>query len=710
MNSDIILTSVLDQAGEVIPIGDQRFFNRNVRIPSGNHIIVEFGGNLRMNENASITVESGAKLEVRNNGMITTNSCVPTWNGIVVHGALNVGVQPDHSDNNLIWNNSGVVHIHNGGKIYNAEVAIGTYAYSGSFTPFTSFTGAIYLDDAELMDNEYGVIISRKSVTPIVDKSFILHSEISNGLGGVRMGAINSFRIEDTNIMNMSEYGISATASDVTIENNNMIDNCNTGIYLSSPFPGQTNSPRVGNLALPNNRIRNNSYAGIRTDGVNNNLPLLIQNNLFTSNILGNINVGESLVSFTNNRFNLNAVGSAHFTNGSNQVFITSNEIDNSNYAGIWSVNDNRQLRFLSNCFSDGGNYDVKMANGTVADQGNPVADATNCYSKNGIPELDGVNITSVFDYYRVPDVSQCFYPEPKIFYSDIDTDFYGGMLCGLSTPNIVNSSPDTCTLPDSIIDIEHFIDSLESEIDTLLTNPLLSSNERDRREIELKECLKRAYLKYISVSVENNDFTSIITKPLTSRYFDIRIWGLSQSLFYESPSTSRQRTSSLNASAQEEYDFVTAIDQYINWLSEEDYKIDQSDLTDIYHIGLKYHAYSGYARSIYFILTGQIINPTLPPFPVYSGPRSVKEENGSYKISVFPNPSSNEIKIMLSSDEVDDQFEIEFYNNEGRVVKQATTSNKELKISIEDLSPGIYFIKVNTKAGKVMQSKFVKI
>lgn len=220
MNSDIVLTSILDQAGEVIPIRDQRFFNRNVRIPSGNHIIVEFGGNLRMNENATITVESGAKLEIRNNGMISTNSCVLDWKGIIVQGALNGGVQPDHSDINLIWNNSGVVHIHNGGKIYNANIAIATFSHNLSFpfiSPFNSFTGAIYLDDAELMNNDYGVIISRKSVTPIEDKSFILQSEISNGIGGVRMRSVNSFRIEETNIMNMSEYGISATASDVTI-------------------------------------------------------------------------------------------------------------------------------------------------------------------------------------------------------------------------------------------------------------------------------------------------------------------------------------------------------------------------------------------------------------------------------------------------------------------------------------------------------------
>jgi hypothetical protein len=103
---------------------------------------------------------------------------------------------------------------------YNANIAIATFSHNLSFpfiSPFNSFTGAIYLDDAELMNNDYGVIISRKSVTPIEDKSFILQSEISNGIGGVRMRSVNSFRIEETNIMNMSEYGISATASDVTI-------------------------------------------------------------------------------------------------------------------------------------------------------------------------------------------------------------------------------------------------------------------------------------------------------------------------------------------------------------------------------------------------------------------------------------------------------------------------------------------------------------
>jgi hypothetical protein len=77
-----------------------------------------------------------------------------------------------------------------------------------------------------------------------------------------------------------------------------------------------------------------------------------------------------------------------------------------------------------------------------------------------------------------------------------------------------------------------------------------------------------------------------------------------------------------------------------------------------------------------------------------------IKEE-----IRVYPNPASSVLNI-----DVESPSEIKIYNVDGVLEKQASSSNKQLTILIEDLSPGIYFIKVKTKAGKVMQSKFIKI
>jgi len=78
-------------------------------------------------------------------------------------------------------------------------------------------------------------------------------------------------------------------------------------------------------------------------------------------------------------------------------------------------------------------------------------------------------------------------------------------------------------------------------------------------------------------------------------------------------------------------------------------------------------------------------------------------EENFSNFIKIYPNPASNEIKLILNQVIPSEQFQIEVYNMMGSLVHSEQvlhiSSNSALTIKVADLSNGSYFIHCSTSS-----------
>ncbi|MBO7132760.1 MAG: leucine-rich repeat protein [Bacteroidales bacterium] len=80
-------------------------------------------------------------------------------------------------------------------------------------------------------------------------------------------------------------------------------------------------------------------------------------------------------------------------------------------------------------------------------------------------------------------------------------------------------------------------------------------------------------------------------------------------------------------------------------------------------------------------------------------------EENASLEISLFPNPA-NDILNITSSETIS---EIEIVNTLGQVVKRIEVNADNAVCDVEDLTSGVYVVRIHTKGTVVSQRKFVK-
>jgi hypothetical protein len=79
--------------------------------------------------------------------------------------------------------------------------------------------------------------------------------------------------------------------------------------------------------------------------------------------------------------------------------------------------------------------------------------------------------------------------------------------------------------------------------------------------------------------------------------------------------------------------------------------------------------------------------------------PLSVAENENSLKFRIYPNPSTNVIE--LDFEDKEEQIKLNVINIHGQQVLSNKFENTEhIKLSVADLSSGIYFIKIVTNQG----------
>jgi hypothetical protein len=83
-------------------------------------------------------------------------------------------------------------------------------------------------------------------------------------------------------------------------------------------------------------------------------------------------------------------------------------------------------------------------------------------------------------------------------------------------------------------------------------------------------------------------------------------------------------------------------------------------------------------------------------------------EENQIQPLKVFPNPATEQISFEVLSDElVNSQFEI--VNIKGEIFYSSIIDSPSFSVSINNLSPGVYFYDITHSSERVYRGKFVK-
>lgn len=84
-----------------------------------------------------------------------------------------------------------------------------------------------------------------------------------------------------------------------------------------------------------------------------------------------------------------------------------------------------------------------------------------------------------------------------------------------------------------------------------------------------------------------------------------------------------------------------------------------------------------------------------------------VKETVANAQCAIYPNPTQNRINIQLSNVE-NGTIRIEVINEMGALCRSLTAQGTECAIDLEDMTPGIYVIRVVT-ASEVLTERIIK-
>lgn len=91
------------------------------------------------------------------------------------------------------------------------------------------------------------------------------------------------------------------------------------------------------------------------------------------------------------------------------------------------------------------------------------------------------------------------------------------------------------------------------------------------------------------------------------------------------------------------------------------------------------------------------------------SMPLSINSNSKDFKISVFPNPANDFIKINIESE---NRFlgDLKIYSSDGKLMQQANLNDNQTKINISNLPSGFYFIEIQNDNQIIFKNYFVKL
>lgn len=87
----------------------------------------------------------------------------------------------------------------------------------------------------------------------------------------------------------------------------------------------------------------------------------------------------------------------------------------------------------------------------------------------------------------------------------------------------------------------------------------------------------------------------------------------------------------------------------------------------------------------------------------------SITENKWLSNIVIFPNPAKDFIEFHLEGNLIAESFhKVEIWNNFGQLIEDVEISGNNYKISTHNFSPGIYFLRLQTRTGETVNKRFV--
>ena len=636
---------------------DMKMFS-NIRIMDGGELTITCI--MEMQKNGRIYIEEGGRLNI-NGGVVT--SC-DQWKGIRAEG-------------NLAANNSAEIHITNGGVLENARNAISDDVGSGR-------GGMIVVaDDGEFRNNWRDIEFmntKQRNLSTFDNSSFI------GGQLGVTIWSSNGIEFYDCVFSDISDIAIVTYDASLRVDDDCDFSGSKIAIKNTNTYPTDFGIQILDSDFADNNvdvfstgsagsyRIRKNNFSGL-------------SQSIYMD--------GDNFYNIEKNDFNDSEIAALMLSCGGSPNDFSDNFLSSS-VIGDLAVYDNSRTEFIGNCYDNGAFSDIIVDGEIFEFQGSPDESAGNCFSGSALGIIAD-NSNDIEYYVKDINAQDCSVPSITGNVSILNATNERNSECGTG-----NSRPSTrsyCNLGpfDSPFGVFIEISRLQRLINQINLNITIDPIVKRYLLAYYNRCLRSLMFRRgeMLVSVDSIDEAVIHFDTLQEFDYKIRAYGvmIGDQRYLQADLYLDQIYSTTEA----ELEFVDI--QKLNLqrlMSNNEFEFSESQLSYIKEVGLRTNPYAAYARSLYHIVTGEILYVDYPTYISEPQFRITPNNNlGISGYSINPNPSSSFINLQLPSEAELDNVEYFLYNINGVLVRNKSKLDYRNVISVNDLPNGLYFLQV---------------
>lgn len=671
----------------------------NVRIANGTTLTIQC--EVEMGPERRITVDEGGKLIV-DGGKITALCETDYWDGIHVIGNKNDAF--GNADVELI-NGAILEKVKTTAVMMMPPLPWPQQSEKGN--------GVVHATDATFQDVWRAVALV--AFNPSLNSSTFDNCTFNDAKYGITNWNNLAVNIENSTFTDIRKWAIGTEGGSMNISDN-IIEADEIGVFFADV------------TATLRSTVSRNEFdsddAGINTFGATFSEQLFESNTLYGNNH-GMFLDGDNHYMIENNVFRT-TYGIVTSNNGTHTNEVHNNWFDQ-NFVGIGPNGTNDNLNFYLNCFNT-TNSDVSI-NGNVAkiiSGGFNAIDrefiaANNCFSHAGIPtstitdiggnhsKIDYVEEENIdFDYcYFIMNPSSILVSVVGLPNSD---PCIGGFTGGDGFTGTICHPDRTYSAGTAALG------AIDSEISDVQSDGSISNGYKITLISELSRCRKRVIRMLVELDMEARNFNAARNTAQLDNSEDGWVMIYSSYVYQKDLTAAENYLDVTGPGSQNWQDFKAT--QYINiddlrngpvelakstgtYISPE----RKAQIKTVYKLATNHeNPYSGYAKALYFRMTGEILRSPVNT-PIADSNYEPYKEIKSIEFKVFPNPTTGLLKISMNSTE---ETNIQIISLTGREVRNITTSSFNSVIDLRNEASGVYIVLFSNSTGLIERRKIV--
>ncbi len=667
------------------------------------------GGSISLRENAELILDN-----------TTLTSCGSgKWDGIKI----------DYNDNSL----GATIKVLNESTISNAVTGIDVNS-QGAAGGGSSINN-IQCKDSRFINNNTGVKI-KDNVSSFTWNSYsncVFEGDQSIGIELIN----NRTAIVDQCTFTNGLIGVNTIDSKLEVREGTEFEGMHQGLLLEGTHP-LSSMIKIGDMNTASNSFIGNYY-GILSTGVVGAEAMQISNNNFYNDVNTSI-TGANFYLINNNSYTGGSYGITSGSTGDEMNHIQCNSFTNAS-ADLeignlfWLENSNTD--FLENQYSSVigvSTFNTDLRN----DIGTPDESASNCFSTSGntdIAEFGSGSDFFTYHYYDDSATANCQEPDDSVGFSKSESLQLGNYCDGnIGVFNLIDTTGNgtSCTFhvipsgPDDTIECPTCI---KDSIDRWIPIVIASGGDDPRTEVNDENPLQAGslltsyneevldqwinYALYVAIRTQSWDCAEQVLAPLQKWRWQIRLFGIK--VLRSDYIGAQTVLDGLPERNQNEIYFKDI--QRINLKRMYGYhgekRITQAEIAHLRIIAESIHPVSGYARSLYHLLEGELLPVALPSVDVSkirnakeSGNSETEDNSNTRGINIYPNPAIHIFNVVSNTQSIN---KVTIYSLEGRtILERDNIDNSNVQIDVANIRAGIYMMHITQENGESYTEKII--